>query len=80
MQSRREPLLWLQCLAIGVIPLELLLIRLLLAGADPGPVPMVERLLIWGGRRRGTGDRPLATTSGLGLPVAAALSGSVPQQ
>ena len=48
MQSRREPLLWLQCLAIGVIPLELLLIRLLLAGADPGPVPMVERLLIWG--------------------------------
>ena len=48
MQSRREPLLWLQCLAIGVIPLELLLIRLLLAGADPGPVPIVERLLIWG--------------------------------
>ena len=48
MQSRREPLIWLQCLAIGVIPLELLLIRLLLAGADPGPVPMVERLLIWG--------------------------------
>ena len=48
MQSRREPLLWLQCLAIGVIPLELLLVRLLLAGADPGPVPIVERLLIWG--------------------------------
>ena len=48
MQSRREPLLWFQCLAIGVIPLELLLIRLLLAGADPGPVPIVERLLIWG--------------------------------
>ena len=48
MQSRREPLLWFQCLAIGVIPLELLLIRLLLAGADPGPVPIVERMLIWG--------------------------------
>ena len=48
MQSRREPLLWLQCLAIGVIPLELLQIRLLLAGADPGPVPIMERLLIWG--------------------------------
>ena len=48
MQSHREPLLWLQCLAIGVIPLELLQIRLLLAGADPGPVPIVERLLIWG--------------------------------
>ena len=47
MQPRREPLLWLQCLAIGVIPLELLLIRLLLAGADPGPVPPLERLLLW---------------------------------
>ena len=32
MQPRREPLLWLQCLAIGAIPLELLLIRVLLAG------------------------------------------------
>ena len=47
MNSRREPLLWLQCLAIGAVPLELLLIRLVLAGADPGPVPAVERLLIW---------------------------------
>jgi len=46
-QPRREPLLWLQCLAIGIIPLELLLIRLLLAGADPGPVPPLERLLLW---------------------------------
>jgi hypothetical protein len=27
--------------------LELLLIRLVLAGADPGPVPPVERLLVW---------------------------------
>ena len=48
MQPRSEPLLWLQCLAIGAIPLELLLIRLVLAGADPGPVPGVERFLIWG--------------------------------
>ena len=48
MQPRREPLLWLQCLAIGAIPLELLLIRVLLAGADPGPVPLLERLLLWG--------------------------------
>jgi len=40
-------LLWLQCLALGAIPLELLLIRLVLAGADPGPVPSVERLLVW---------------------------------
>ena len=47
MKPRLEPLLWLQCLALGAIPLELLLIRLILAGADPGPVPPVERLLIW---------------------------------
>ena len=47
MKSRLEPLLWLQCLALGAIPLELLLIRLVLAGADPGPVPSVERLLVW---------------------------------
>jgi hypothetical protein len=46
-KSRLEPLLWLQCLALGAIPLELLLIRLILAGADPGPVPPIERLLIW---------------------------------
>ena len=48
MSPRREPLLWLQCLALGAIPLELLLIRLLLAGADPGPIPAIERLLLWG--------------------------------
>ena len=48
MQPRSEPLLWLQCLALGAIPLELLLIRVVLAGADPGPVPGVERFLIWG--------------------------------
>ena len=47
MQPRIEPLLWLQCLALGAIPLELLMIRLVLAGADPGPVPGVERFLIW---------------------------------
>jgi len=47
-QPRSEPLLWLQCLALGAIPLELLLIRLVLAGADPGPVPGVERVLVWG--------------------------------
>ncbi len=48
MSPRREPLLWLQCLAIGVIPLELLMIRLALAGADPGPVPELERIFTWG--------------------------------
>jgi hypothetical protein len=46
--SRSEPLLWLQLIALGAIPLELLLLLLLLAGADPGPVPALERLLVWG--------------------------------
>jgi hypothetical protein len=46
--ARREPLLWLQLLSIGLIPLELLLLRLVLAGADLGPVPAIERLLTWG--------------------------------
>ena len=48
MNPRREPLLWLQCLALGAIPLELLLVRQFLAGADPGPFPEIERLLVWG--------------------------------
>ena len=41
-------MLWLQCLAFGAIPLELLLVRLFLAGADPGPFPGIERLFFWG--------------------------------
>jgi len=45
--ARREPLLWLQLLGGAALPLELLLILLLLAGADPGPVPGLERLLTW---------------------------------
>jgi hypothetical protein len=45
---RSEPLLWLQLIAVGAIPLELLLLVLLLAGADPGPLPALERLLVWG--------------------------------
>ena len=48
MISRREPLLWLQLMAIGVIPLELELMRLVLAGPAYGPAPALERLLIWG--------------------------------
>ena len=48
MSSRSEPLLWLQLVAIGAIPLELQLLRLILAGSDLGPVPSVERLLCWG--------------------------------
>ncbi len=48
MISRREPLLWLQLMALAVIPLELELMRLILAGPAYGPVPALERLLIWG--------------------------------
>ena len=48
MSPRNEPLLWLQLVAIGAIPLELQLLRLMLAGSDLGPVPSVERLLCWG--------------------------------
>ena len=47
MSPRNEPLLWLQLVAIGAIPLELQLLRLILAGSDLGPVPSVERLLCW---------------------------------
>jgi hypothetical protein len=45
---RSEPLLWLQLVALGAIPLELLLLLLVLAGADPGPLPGLERALAWG--------------------------------
>ncbi|MEI6617014.1 MAG: low-complexity tail membrane protein [Cyanobium sp. ELA507] len=45
--ARSEPLLWLQLLGLGVMPLEALLLMLLLAGSDPGPLPQLERLLCW---------------------------------
>ncbi|MFQ6540338.1 low-complexity tail membrane protein, partial [Aphanothece stagnina] len=48
MTPRSEPLLWLQLIALGAIPLELLLLLLVLAGADPGPLPALERLLALG--------------------------------
>uniref|UniRef100_UPI004047C55F low-complexity tail membrane protein n=1 Tax=Cyanobium sp. TaxID=2164130 RepID=UPI004047C55F len=48
MTARSEPLLWLQLIGLGAIPLELLLVLLLLAGSDPGPFPGLERLLTWG--------------------------------
>lgn len=48
MTPRSEPLLWLQLIALGAIPLELVLLLLLLGGADPGPAPALERLLAWG--------------------------------
>jgi len=44
---RSEPLLWLQLLGLGVLPLEALLLMLLLAAGDPGPLPALERLLCW---------------------------------
>jgi hypothetical protein len=45
--ARREPLIWLQLLGVTALPLELLLVMLVLAGTDPGPVPALERLLAW---------------------------------
>jgi hypothetical protein len=46
-QPRSEPLLWLQLLGLGALPLEALLVLLLLAGSDPGPWPWLERGLAW---------------------------------
>lgn len=48
MPARSEPLLWVQLIGGGLLPLQALLLLLLLAGADPGPVPALERLLCWG--------------------------------
>jgi len=48
LHPRSEPLLWLQLIAFGAMPLEVLLLLVLLAGTDPGPVPGLERLLVWG--------------------------------
>jgi hypothetical protein len=48
MPPRSEPLLWVQLIGVGLLPLEALLVLLLLAGGDPGPVPALERLLCWG--------------------------------
>ena len=45
--ARREPLLWLQLLGLAALPLEALLLLLVLAGADPGPLPGFERILAW---------------------------------
>ena len=47
MITRREPLLWLQLMALAVIPLELELLRLILSGSTFGPSPALERLLVW---------------------------------
>ena len=45
--ARREPLLWLQLLGLGALPLEVAALLLVLAGADPGPLPGLERVLCW---------------------------------
>ena len=46
--SGREPLLWVQLLGLAAWPLEALGLLVLLAGGDPGPFPLVERLFCWG--------------------------------
>jgi len=46
--ASREPLLWVQLLGLAAWPLEALGLLLLLAGGDPGPFPLVERLFCWG--------------------------------
>jgi hypothetical protein len=48
MTPRSAPYLWIQLINGGALPLEALLLLLLLAGADPGPLPLFERLLAWG--------------------------------
>lgn len=45
--ARREPLLWLQLLGLAALPLEVAALLLVLAGADPGPLPGLERLFAW---------------------------------
>jgi hypothetical protein len=44
---RGEPLLWLQLIGLGVLPLEALALLLVLAGNDPGPLPALERGFCW---------------------------------
>jgi len=47
MSPRSAPYLWVQLINGGALPLEGLLLLLLLAGADPGPLPALEVLLAW---------------------------------
>lgn len=47
LEPRSEPLLWVQLLGAPLLLLEALLVLLLLAGSDPGPLPVLERLLCW---------------------------------
>ncbi|MFM7267301.1 MAG: low-complexity tail membrane protein [Cyanobium sp.] len=45
--ARREPLLWLHLLGLAALPLEAAALLLVLAGADPGPLPALELLFCW---------------------------------
>ena len=47
MTPRSEAWLWVQLIAGAALPAELVLLVLLLGGADPGPLPALERLLSW---------------------------------
>ena len=46
-EPRSEPLLWLQLLGLGALPLEARLVLRVVAGSDPGPWPWLERGLAW---------------------------------
>ncbi len=46
MSTSKEPILWIQLLGIGTIPLEFLLLKLILAGSPLGPVPLLQRIII----------------------------------
>ena len=45
--ARQEPLLWLQLLGLAALPLEVAALLVVLAGADPGPLPGFERVFCW---------------------------------
>ena len=38
---------WLPRLSLALLPLELLLLQLVLAGGNPGPAPRLEMVLLW---------------------------------
>ncbi len=48
MSTYKEPILWIQLLGLGFIPLEFILLRLILAGAPLGPIPTIQRITITG--------------------------------
>ncbi len=46
MSVRNEPVLWIQLIGIGAIPLECILLALILGGAHLGPLVELQRLII----------------------------------